>query len=210
MRLLLIRHGETSANAEGRLQGHLDISMSERGRRQSEQLAERLSRLSFDAIYSSPLKRARETADIIADRNGLTPVDRPALMERDVGDLAGLTRAEIIERHPHYVRARMEARDDVGVAGFERDAAFARRVLDGVGTIIEAHPSESIVVVSHGGVIAAFLRETLNMPITRPGAFAVSNASITTFDVREEQREPRVRPRVLLVSLNDTCHLDGI
>ncbi|MCH8994033.1 MAG: histidine phosphatase family protein [Chloroflexi bacterium] len=210
MRLLLIRHGETSANAEGRLQGHLDVSLSEPGRGQSEQLAERLSHLSLEALYTSPLKRARETAHIIAGRNGLTPEDRPALMERDVGELAGLNREEIRARYPDFIRARAEARPDVAVPGFESDADLKRRVLGGLGAIIESHPGETIGVVSHGGVIAAFLRETLQMPTTRPGAFAVSNASITTFDLREGERSDGIRPRVVLVSLNDICHLDGL
>ena len=210
MRLLLIRHGETSANVEGRLQGHLDVSLSERGRRQSEQLAERLSHLSPEALYTSPLKRARATADVIAGRNGLTPEDRPALMERNVGELAGLNREEIRARYPDFVRARAEVRTDVGVPGFESDADLKQRVLDGLGAIIESHPAQTIGVVTHGGVIAAFLRETLDMPIIRPGPFVVSNASITTFDVREGERSDGIRPRVVLASLNDTCHLDGM
>ena len=210
MRLLLIRHGETSANAEGRLQGHLDVSLSERGRRQSEQIADRLSQLSLEALYTSPLKRARETADIIAGRNGLTPEDRPALMERNVGELAGLNREEIRARYPDFVRTRAEARPEVAVPGFESDADLKQRVLDGLGAIIESHPAQTIGVVTHGGAIAAFLRETLEMPTTRPGAFAVSNASITTFDVREGEHSAGNRPRVILISLNDTCHLDGV
>ena len=100
MRLLLIRHGESIANAEGRLQGHLDIPLSDRGRRQAERLAERLAVLSVKALYTSPLLRAKGTAEIMSERLGLAIEQRAALMERNVGELEGLTREEIIARFP--------------------------------------------------------------------------------------------------------------
>ncbi len=210
MRLLLIRHGESSANAEGRLQGHLDFSLSQRGRRESDQLAERLSGLSIAALYASPLTRARETAELIAGRVGLAIEERSALMERNVGELAGLTREEIRARYPGYVRARTEVRPDVGIAGFESDADLTQRVMAGLAAIIEGHPEQTVAVVTHGGVIATFLRQTLSLPIARPGPFAIDNASIATFDVRDGDFDRRARLPVQLLALNDTCHLDGL
>jgi probable phosphoglycerate mutase len=209
MRLLLIRHGETAANAEGRLQGHIDFPLSERGRRESELLAERLAGLSVQALYASPLARAREAAEIVSARLGLPIEVRGALMERSVGELAGLTREEIRARYPEYVKARAEARPDVGVPGYEVDGEFQRRVLECLGTIVEAHPGETVAAITHGGVIGAYVRETLRLPIVRPNPFAVSNGSITTIDVSDGAFEERIRPRALLVSLNDVCHLDG-
>lgn len=210
MRLLLIRHGESSANAEGRLQGHLDYSLSERGRRESALLAERLAHLTIDTLYSSPLSRARETAAIVSARTGLAIVERAALAERDIGELAGLTRAEIRARFPQYVQARAEARSDVRVPGYERDEDFARRVLAAVHAIIDAHAGQTAAAITHGGVIAAFVRETLGLGIVRPLTFAVSNAAITTIDVSDGDTERPGRPRTQLLSLNDTCHLDGV
>ena len=209
MRLLLIRHGESTANADGRLQGHLDIPLSDRGRRESDQLAERLSRLTIDALYTSTLSRARETAETVAKRLGLDVVERPALMERDVGELAGLTREEIRARYPQYARARAAGDANVTVAGYESDDDLAQRVTRVLEEIVEDHPRQTVAVITHGGVIAVACRQTLQMPVARPGPFAVSNVGITTFDMREGDSDPWVRPRMQLVTLNDTCHLDG-
>jgi broad specificity phosphatase PhoE len=210
MRLLLIRHGESTANADGRLQGHLDIPLSDRGRRESDLLAERLSRLTIDALYTSTLSRARETAETVANRLGLDVVERPALMERDVGELAGLTRDEIRARYPEYIRARTAGAANVTVAGYESDDDLAQRVMRVLEEIVGDHPRQTVAVVTHGGVIAVACRQTLQMPVARPGPFVVSNAGITTFDMREEDSDPWVRPRAQIVTLNDTCHLDGL
>jgi broad specificity phosphatase PhoE len=209
MRLYLIRHGQSSANAEGRLQGRLDFGLSERGRGQSEALAVRLANEGIHALYSSPLRRARETAEIVSGTLGLSIINREELIERDVGHLAGLTRAEIVERFPEYVRARAEVRD-VDVPGFETDASLAQRVERVFDEIIGAHEGQNVAVVSHGGVISAFLRHTLHMPVVRPGPFAVDNAAITTFMVHSDERDAVRQARVQLLALNDTCHLDGL
>lgn len=209
MRLLLIRHAESSANAEGRIQGHLDIPLSDRGRRQSEALAERISHLNIDALYTSPLKRASETAAAIAAKTKLTPELEPDLVERNVGELAGLTREDIIDRFPDYMRARVEGRQ-VEISGFERDDVFNQRVDRTISAIIDAHHGQTVAAISHGGVIAAMCRRTLQIPTVRPGPFAIDNCSINIFDVRDEEGPGRARPRILLVALNDTCHLDGL
>jgi probable phosphoglycerate mutase len=204
MKLVLIRHGESLANAEGRLQGHLDIPLSDRGRRQAERLGERLASLGVGALYTSTLLRAKETAEMVATRLGLTLEERAALMERNVGELEGLTREEIIARFPHYIPARTETRR-VEIQGFEQDAEFAQRVLHGLTMIIEAHPQQTVAVLTHGGVIFSFCRQTLQMPTVRPGPFAIDNGSITTFDIVRGDA-----PRSTLATLNDTCHLHGL
>jgi len=208
MRLLLIRHGESSANAEGRLQGRLDFSLSEGGRRESERLADRLAPLSIAALYASPLRRAHETAEAVGQRLGIEVVARDDLMERDVGVMAGLTREEIIAQFPQYARARIDVRE-VEVDGFELDEPFAQRVAGVMAEIVTAHPSETVAVVTHGGVIGSYLRQSFEMPLSRRGPFAIDNASITTFEVADgESAGPR--PRVQVIGLNDTCHLDGL
>jgi probable phosphoglycerate mutase len=202
MRLLLIRHGESSANAEGRLQGRLDFSLSERGRRESERLAGRLAQLSIAALYASPLRRAYETAETVGQRLGIEIFARDELMERDVGAMAGLTREEIIAQFPEYARARIDVRP-VEVLGFEGDEPFAERVARVIAAIVSGHPNATVAVVTHGGVIGSYVRQSLEMPLSRRGPFAIDNASITTFEVDEAPR-----PRVQIVGLNDTCHLD--
>ena len=208
MRLLLIRHAQSSANAEGRMQGRLDISLSEHGRAQSVCLADRLDSMGPVALYASPLLRARETAEIVSARVGLPVIDRPGLMERDVGVLAGLTRDEIMTRFPEFAVARREGRR-VTIEGFEEHEPFSQRVRDTFDEILEAHDDGCVAVVTHGGVVGAFLRWALEIPPERSGLWSIDNVSVTTIEVGDGTR-PTARPRFQLVGLNDTCHLDGI
>ena len=129
--LLLVRHGETDWNAEGRLQGHTDRPLSYFGRRQAQQLAEEL-----EAIYSSDLARARETAEIVGRRLGLATVLDPDLREKDWGTWEGLTSVE---------------RDRVEFVG-ESTEAHRERILGALRQISERHAGEArILVVTHGG-----------------------------------------------------------
>ncbi len=210
MQLLLIRHGETSANAERRVQGHLDVPLSDRGLRESERLARRVAALPVAAIYSSPLQRARKTADAIASALSLEVEERDELMERDVGALEGLLWDEITERYPEYMRARLESNSKIEVPGYEPDDAFKLRVHDVLETIILHHPEQTVVAVTHGGVIGSFCRQTLQIEGGRPAPFDIGNGSITVFDIHDGEFDPLARPRVRLMALNDTCHLDGL
>jgi broad specificity phosphatase PhoE len=133
--LLLVRHGETDWNAEGRLQGHSDRPLNEYGRRQARELAERFAADGIGAVYASDLARARETAEIVAARLGLEVVLDPDLREKNWGNWEGLTADE---------RARVE---------FEGESTeeHRERVLRAVRRIVAAHPEERVVVVTHGG-----------------------------------------------------------
>lgn len=210
MRLLLIRHGESSGNAEARLQGHLDYPLSDRGRLESERLAERLAGDSIDVLLTSPLLRARETAEIVARQLGFTPAEHDALKERDVGEAAGLTRAEIIARFPDFVRARTEGRTEMNIPGWESDAAFGQRVEQALSTMTNGHDGRTVAAVTHGGMIAQICRLVLKMPIVRPGPFMTSNAGITELEVQDGEFDTLRMPRIRLVTLNDICHLDGL
>jgi broad specificity phosphatase PhoE len=204
MRLLLIRHGESIANAEGRLQGHLDIPLSDRGRRQAELLAATLEPLGVAALYASPLLRAKGTAEIIGAQLGLAIEERAALIERNWGEAEGLTSDEIIARFPQYLPQRREVRH-VEIPGFEQDGELTQRAMQGLRAIIDAHADGAVAIVTHGGVIVTYCKETLRIPAIRPWPFAVDNASITTFDIVRGDR-----PRSTLLTLNDTCHLNGV
>lgn len=134
--LLLVRHGETDWNAEGRLQGHTDRPLSDYGRRQAQQLAEELEREEIDAIYSSDLARARETAQIVGERLALPVELDPELREKDWGTWEGLTAVE---------------RDRVEFAG-ESTEAHQERMLRALARISERHPGDGrVLVVTHGG-----------------------------------------------------------
>jgi probable phosphoglycerate mutase len=146
--LLLVRHGETDWNAEGRLQGHTDRPLTDFGRRQARQLADELAGEGLEAIYSSDLVRARETAEIVGERLGLPVVLDPDLREKDWGNWEGLTAVE---------------RDGVEFVG-ESTEAHQERILRALRRIAERHPGDgSVLVVTHGGSMRRVQTAALGM-----------------------------------------------
>jgi broad specificity phosphatase PhoE len=151
--LLLVRHGETDWNRDGRFQGHADPPLNDTGRAQARALADDLAAEQIDAIYTSDLARARETAEFIAERAGVPFVLEPQLREVNVGEWQGLTRPEIAERFPEGLRNWREHGH-----GWEQGETYeelAERVLEAIDRIVAGHPTERVVVVGHGGTIRA-------------------------------------------------------
>ncbi len=133
--LLLVRHGETDWNAEGKLQGHTDRPLNDYGRRQARALAERLAGEEIEAVYASDLSRARETAEILGAQLGLPVAVDPDLREKNWGNWEGLTADE---------RLRIEYEG-------ESSEDHRSRTLRAVERIVERHPAGRVVVVTHGG-----------------------------------------------------------
>ena len=155
--IYLVRHGETDWNRARRIQGSTDIPLNDTGRAQAAATGSLLARRSWSAVYASPLARAYETAAIIADELGLpAPVPVPEIVERNYGAAEGLTGAEIEQRYPSLVPGR-ESRDEV-----------AARAIPAILALAEAHPGESIVVVSHGGVIRTLLNTVAPLAPAEP------------------------------------------
>lgn len=210
MRLLLIRHGESQGNTELRLQGQGEYALTERGREQGRLLAERLRPLSLAALYSSPIRRARLTADAIAEAAGLEVTELPGVQEYDFGELSGMTFRELVEKHPEIVEQYGRGPEYPSFPGAEGREAFRQRVCEALWGVVERHPGVSVAVVAHGGPIGAFCLEVLGLPDRRPLPLRIHNGSITVVEVRDgppEGRDPR--PRAVLAALNDTCHLQG-
>ncbi|MDE3026572.1 MAG: histidine phosphatase family protein [Acidobacteriota bacterium] len=147
--LLLVRHGETDWNAQGRLQGHTDRPLNEYGRRQARRLAEELAAERLDAVYSSDLARARETAEIVGERLSLAVVVDPDLREKDWGSWEGLTGEE---------------RDAVEFVG-ETTEEHRRRVLGALARIADRHPRGRVLVVTHGGSLRRVQAAVLGMAL---------------------------------------------
>ena len=148
-RLFLARHGETDWNREHRVQGQTDVGLNAAGRAQAEALAESLDDARLEAVYSSDLSRALETAQAAARRHGLDVVTDTELREKNFGSWEGLTDVEIARRFPDAVRGRWgdgESTDDV-----------AARVLPAIERIRARHPDGGVLVVSHGGPIRIIL-----------------------------------------------------
>ncbi len=150
-RLLVLRHGRSEWNAAGRWQGHADIALDRTGELQAAEAAEVLG--GFDAIWSSDLRRAHRSAQIIAELLGVGPVvTDPGLREKQVGPWEGLTNAEVEQGWPGFLQSRRRPE------GFEDDAAAAERVLSTITAIAAAHPGGEVLAVSHGGVIRSVRR----------------------------------------------------
>ena len=170
-RISLVRHGQTDWNLAKRIQGASDIPLNDTGRAQAEATAQALAGGSYDAIYTSPLGRAAETAAIIAGRTGLdSPHPLPALAERRYGEAEGLTGAEILARWP----------EGTPVPGRESRDAVVERALPALLELGERHPGESIIVVSHGGVIGSIARHVTGHARPGPGE-VIPNGSVHEF-----------------------------
>ena len=149
--LLLVRHGETDWNADGRLQGHTDRPLSDYGREQARRLADDLVGEALDAIYASDLARARETAEIVGERLDLPVALDPDLREKDWGNWEGLTSTERLGVAP------------VG----ESTAQHQKRMLAALARIAAKHPNGRVLVVTHGGSMRRVQTEALGfaMPV---------------------------------------------
>jgi probable phosphoglycerate mutase len=158
-RLLLVRHGQSEWNAAGRWQGQADPPLTDLGRAQARAAARAIG--GVDAVFASDLRRAFETADVIAESLGVGPVRAdPGLRERDAGEWSGLTRDEIHERYPGYLpedRHRTFApgseADLRRPPGWETDGGVLTRVLDAIQRVHLAVGDGDALVVTHGGVI---------------------------------------------------------
>lgn len=152
-RLLLLRHGQSTWNAEGRWQGWADPPLSEAGEAQSVAVAGLVAGAGIAAVVASDLRRAQRTAAVVADVLGVGPVEvDPALRERDVGAWSGLTGEEIATRWPDALAAWRAGRLD-GPPGGESDADLAARVFCALD-LLARRPEPVILVVTHGGVIS--------------------------------------------------------
>jgi len=154
-RFVLIRHAQSTWNANKRWQGQADPPLSAHGCAQAEQLAKQLASQPIDALFASDLHRAARTAEILGDALGMVPVVDVRLRELDVGNWAGLTRDEILRRDPEAL-ARFEAGDpDVCAGGGESRRAIRLRVASCVRQRIREHSGRSIALVAHLDVIRA-------------------------------------------------------
>jgi broad specificity phosphatase PhoE len=160
--VLLARHGQTDWNRDQRFQGHADPPLNETGRAQAVALADQLRDVPVSAVYSSDLRRAVETASVVAAAKGLTVRTRPVLREIDVGEWSGLTVSEIEARYPDAMH-----RHAAGGDGWERGephAAMQERIVAAVSELTAAHPGETILLVGHGGTMRALMARAAGIP----------------------------------------------
>jgi probable phosphoglycerate mutase len=176
--IVLVRHGETDWNVEGRIQGHLQIPLNERGLAQAEAVAARLVTIPFSALYSSDLLRARQTAEAVARDSGKKVVTDKRLREWDLGILSGLMRPVAEELHPEAFGVFRNRIVDQPIPGGESIRARYDRVTGAVQNIADAHPDETVVTVSHGGPLGDCYRRAVGAPLESQLKIDLFNAAI--------------------------------
>lgn len=198
-RLVLVRHGQTEWNVTGRLQGLTDSALDETGRAQSRALADRLAGEPADALWTSPLLRAVETAEALAETLRLTPIVHHGLRERDVGVWGGMPYSEVAKRFPSEWE-RVLSGEDLPVGGGETKAAVQARMIEAVEVIGAAHPGGTVVVVSHGLALKTLVCGLLGLDLAHSERIGtLPNTGLTVFGNR------RRRPQ--LERLGDATHL---
>jgi len=198
-RLLLVRHGRSTWNAERRIQGKADPPLDEVGRAQARRLAGRLRQEAPVALYTSPLQRAQETADIIGEALGVPVVADERLKEYDVGDITGLTWEQVEKQYPGVAR-RWNNAEEPRIPGEEERELFRARVAAAFDEILSQYLEGAVGVVTHGGTLGTYLNHLIGLS-SRFSPFRFGNGSLSIAEVNP------VKPRIVL--LNDICHLGG-
>jgi 2,3-bisphosphoglycerate-dependent phosphoglycerate mutase len=189
--IVLVRHGETAWNRERRFQGHADVPLNEEGRRQAGKLADELANESFALAYTSPLRRAAESAEILATRLGIDVRPSEALREIDVGSWSGITIEEVEERFPEGWTRWSDWRSEGWDDGETYDE-LGRRVVAGLLEIGAAHPETTVLAVTHGGPIRCAMAAALGLPLheVRDRIGPVGNCRVVRIAVRDGVLEP--------------------
>ncbi len=199
--LCIVRHGETAWNAEHRVQGQLDIPLNEIGLRQAQSVGLALRGERFDAIYSSDLSRARQTAEPIANFLSMKLVIEQDLRERHYGIFERLTYAEVRQKYPEDY-ARFEARDpEYAFRTGESLRDFSARSIAIVSKIVKQNEGKSILVFTHGGVLDKLYRHITGLPLSAERNFGIPNAGLNRIEITADGWR--------ILSWADIAHLEG-
>jgi probable phosphoglycerate mutase len=204
--VILIRHGQSEGNAEGRFGGHTATPLSPLGRRQALATAKALGSESITAVYSSDLPRAIETASPLAQLIGCEVQTSHAFRERSVGVMEGLTFEDAAERHPEQYAALLRRDFELVLTGGESYRQLLDRAWRKLDKVISENHGGKIAVFSHTGticIIALHLMGALDAPELKPVWIASANCGITRFDLRDDGF-------VRVMTVNDTKHLSDI
>jgi len=181
-RVIIVRHGQTQWNLKLIRQGHLDSPLTDRGIAQAKALGKRLAQEGFTALYSSDLGRAVQTAEMIGAVTGHCVVIDERLRERNLGVFQGLGRDEIERRFPEEYRLHRSIGPDYVIPSGESVRQQVERNLLCLAELGEKHVADTIVVVTHGGVLSGLFRHTFSIPFSAPRRFEFMNASLNVFN----------------------------
>ncbi len=186
MKLLVIRHGESEADLLDVHEGRADFALTERGHRQAEAMANYVAdNYNISKIYASTLTRAKQTAQHLSDKTGISIIFDENLMEFNNGLLAGLPRAVVREKYPEVLDLPI----DKAVYGQESQVEFRQRAENALSRIMnEAENDETIAVVSHGGMINQLYRSFFNMPVDCIYFFNTADTGIHIWSLTDKER----------------------
>ncbi len=204
--VILIRHGQSQGNAEGRFGGHTATPLSPLGQKQAAATAGALVSEKLTAIYASDLRRAIETATPLARLSGAPLITTEALRERSVGVMEGLTFAEAAAQHPEQYQALLRRDFEHVLLGGESYRQMLDRAAGKLDAAIEKHRGGRIALFTHTGTICILilhLMGALNAPDLKPVWIATQNCGFARFDLRADGF-------VRVLAINDTRHLTGL
>jgi len=199
-KVILVRHGETDWNRSRRIQGgNSDTQLNQRGRQQAESLALRLKQEKIQAIYSSPLQRAQDTARAIARYHQLPVEIELSLKEIEVGELEGVFIAEVGKHLSQFLTMHSQGEELPKIPGGESLTGVQQRVWGTIQHLVDRHGDGVLVVVSHYFSILSAICSVLNLPLSQIDRFRLSPGSISILNFDEQATR--------LILFNDTCHL---
>lgn len=202
-RVFLVRHGATLLTEEDRFTGSINVPLADPGREQAQRLAKRLGDVHLAAVYASDLDRAVETAAIVADAHALPVIQRPEFREISHGQWEQMTREEVLERFPREAAAWDDDPFSFAPEGGETGLAVTARALPALLELVNAHPGEMILVVSHKATIRLVLSSLLGFdPRRYRDNLDQSPAALNIVDFREPTR-------ARLTLFNDISHYSG-
>jgi probable phosphoglycerate mutase len=176
--MILVRHGETDWNRELRFQGHVDVSLNAIGLEQARRLGSRLAGEKAHALYVSDLLRARQTAQPVASELSMIPVNDAALREQSFGVVDGMRVDDIKQQHPESWEGWLAFQEDFAMPGGESTRQFHARVMQSVHRMVAEHPDQTVVVVTHGGVLDMIYRTARSLGLNGPRQSDIPNAGL--------------------------------
>ena len=222
--IYIVRHGETEWNAEGRIQGHTDIGLSDRGREQARAIARRLAGFPFAVAYSSDMSRTRDTARIILGERNIPLHSVPELREYHKGVFEGLTVQQYRQRYPEQYRASLVNDPDFAPTGGETIRQSTARLTEfvaglgltpgsgpesgsesvsGSGSKSEGlRPEDNVLIVGHGGSLRSCIVALLQLPLEANWKFVMQNCALSVIHTYPDN--------AVLHLYNDTSHLNGL
>jgi len=201
-RILITRHGQTVTNREGRFCGHFETQLTPLGVRQAQALGQRLGGVQVDAVYTSDLGRAVETAALILQGRRITPTIDPDLRELHYGQWEGRKGGEVAKAYPEQYKLMRAEDPGWRPPGGETIGEVRQRTFAALRRVAKAHQHQTVLIVTHGTAINCMISEALGVAPSHTFRFHVANCGLSEITMR--------RATPILSLLNDTAHLVGV